>query len=50
MKEPASAPVTVGAVMVNVESPNVLLTLLHAENVGVALPIVRVSVTCVAAL
>ena len=49
MKDPASAPVTAGAVMVNVESPNVLLTLLHAENVGVALPMVRVSLTCAAA-
>jgi hypothetical protein len=50
VKDPAIAPVTAGAVTVNGESPNVLLTLLQAENVGVALPIVRVSVTCVAAL
>ena len=50
VNEPARAPVTVGAVTVKVESPNVLLTLLQAENVGVALPIVRVSVTCVAAV
>jgi hypothetical protein len=50
VKLPASEPVTVGAVTVNVPSPKVLLTPLHAENVGVALPIVRVSVTWVAAL
>ncbi len=46
---PAIDPVTVGAVIVKVESPKVLVTLLQAENVGVALPIVRVSVTWVAA-
>jgi hypothetical protein len=49
VKLPASEPVTVGAVTVKVESPNVLLTPLHGENVGVDLPIVRVSVTRVAA-
>ena len=46
---PANEPVTVGAVIVKVESPKVFATLLQAENVGVALPIVRVSVTWVAA-
>jgi hypothetical protein len=46
---PASDPVTPGAVMVKVASPKVLERLLQAEKVGVALPIVRVSVTCGAA-
>ena len=46
---PAREPVTVGAVMVKFVSPNVLETLLQVENVGVILPIVRVSVTCAAA-
>ena len=46
---PAIDPVTVGAVIVKFESPKVLVTLLQAENVGVAFPIVRVSVTWVAA-
>jgi hypothetical protein len=46
---PAMAPVTLGAVTVKGESPNVLLTSLHDENVGVALPIVNVSLTCAAA-
>jgi hypothetical protein len=50
VNEPVRPPVTVGAVIVKAESPKVLLTPLQAENVGVALPIVRVSVTCVAAV
>ena len=49
VKEPASAPVTAGAVTVKGESPNVLLTSDQDENVGVALPIVNVSLTCAAA-
>ena len=48
-KVPGIEPVTVGSVTVNAESPKFLETLLQAENVGVALPIVKVSVTCVAA-
>ena len=47
--EPATDPVTEGCVTVKAESPKFLETLLQAENVGVALPIVKVSVTCVAA-
>jgi hypothetical protein len=47
--EPGTDPVTEGALTVKAESPKFLETLLQAENVGVALPIVKVSVTCVAA-
>jgi hypothetical protein len=49
VNEPASDPVTVGAVTVNEEFPNALATLLQVEKVGVALPMLKVSVTCVAA-
>ena len=48
-KLPGTDPITVGAVTVKVESPKVLLTPLQ-ENVGVPLPILKVSVTCAAAL
>jgi hypothetical protein len=48
VKVPGTEPVTVGTVTVNGESPKFLGTLLQAENVGVALPIVKVSVTWVA--
>jgi hypothetical protein len=47
--EPATDPVTVGAVTVNAESPKFFETLLQLEKVGVALPIVKVSFTWVAA-
>ena len=49
VNEPGIEPVTVGAVTVNGESPKFFETSLQVENVGVALPIVKVSVTCVAA-
>jgi hypothetical protein len=49
VKPPGSEPVTVGGVTVNGESPTVLETLLQEEKVGVALPMVRVSVTSAAA-
>ena len=49
VNEPAIDPVTVGAVTVNEVSPNDFATLLHVEKVGVALPMMKVSVTCVAA-
>ena len=44
VNEPASDPVTVGAVTVKAESPNVFEALLHVK-VGVSFPIVKVSVT-----
>jgi hypothetical protein len=50
VNEPARDPVTVGAVTEKVESPNVLLTPLQVEKVGVPFPILKVSVTCGAAL
>ena len=46
---PPKEPVTVGAVTVKAESPKFFETSLQVENVGVALPIVKVSVTCAAA-
>ena len=46
---PGTDPVTVGAVTVNGESPKFFETSLHAEKVGVGLPIIKFSVTCVAA-
>jgi hypothetical protein len=49
MKVPGTEPVTVGAVTVKGESPKFLETPLHVSKVGVPLPIVKVSVTCVAA-
>jgi hypothetical protein len=49
VKVPGRDPVTVGAVTVNGESPKFFETSLQADNVGVALPIVKVSVTWVAA-
>jgi hypothetical protein len=42
--EPATDPVTVGAVTVNAESPKFFETLLQLEKVGVALPTVTVIV------
>ena len=47
--EPGIDPVTVGAVTVKAESPKFFETLLQVEKVGVALLIVKVSFTCVAA-
>lgn len=47
--EPGSDPATDGAVIVKFSSPKLLFTSLHVEKVGVALPIVKVSETCVAA-
>jgi hypothetical protein len=49
VKVPGTEPVTDGAVTVKAASPKFLATSLQAENVGVALPIVKVSVTWVAA-
>jgi hypothetical protein len=49
MNVPPKEPVTVGAVTVKAESPKFFETPLQAENVGVALPTVKVSVTWVAA-
>jgi hypothetical protein len=50
VKVPGRDPLTVGAVTVNGEFPKFLGTSLQAEKVGVALPIVKVSVTWVAAV
>jgi hypothetical protein len=50
VNDPGREPVTVGAVTVNGEFPKFFETLLQVENVGVALPIVKVSVTWVAAV
>ena len=49
VNEPGIEPVTVGAVTVKAESPKFFETSLHAEKVGVGLPIIKFSVTCVAA-
>ena len=46
---PGTEPVTVGAVTVNGEFPKFFETSLQVEKVGVALPIIKFSVTCVAA-
>ena len=43
VNEPASEPVTVGAVTVQLASPKVLTTFVHDENVGVALAICAVA-------
>ena len=49
VNEPGIDPVTVGAVTVKAESPKFFEIPPHAEKVGVGLPIIKFSVTCVAA-